>query len=355
MEKEINKNNNLRDKNFLSTGNLFLDKIIGGVSLGTIVLLVEDSPSQIYESFMKLFIAEGVVNDQKVFYYYSDDKNSAILKNLPYKSTQVDSILNSKRVNESHKSNSSEMKIAWRYENIQYSNLLDDILKSTNYIFDLSRQLQDIYVTEKKKNLIMERKISSTSSCEILDEFYRSVIRDYQSYANSFIEEEKEFKNCRIIFPNLLSDDFMLNKEISSKEINQIKMRLLILKNLARSINGVVYLTVNKEFMSSKIFNLFFYFSDYVFTLKSFLLDPQRLQDYDALFYVRKLPRICAFKPFEQMETDTYGVIVDKRKVIIEKIDIGVEVDRNTKVKENEVSASQAMCGQEKYSKNFEF
>ena len=38
-----------------------------------------------------------------------------------------------------------------------------------------------------------------------------------------------------------------------------------------------------------------------------------------------------------------------------EKIDIGLEIDRNTKVKEKDLPASQAMCGQEKYKKDFEF
>ena len=55
------------------------------------------------------------------------------------------------------------------------------------------------------------------------------------------------------------------------------------------------------------------------------------------------------------LETDTYGLIVEKRKIIIEKIDIGLEIDRNTKVKEKDLPTSQAICGQEKYSKNYEF
>jgi hypothetical protein len=324
-------------KDFLSSGNLFLDKIVGGLSLGTIVLLVEDTPSTMYESFIKYFIADGIINQQKCFFYNAS--NSTIHKNLPYKSTQVESILNAKRVNDT-----KEMKIAWRYENIQYSNLLDEILKSTDYIFDLSRELQDIYLNDKNKGMLIDKQIQSEGN-NILEEINMNIIKDYQDYASGLSEDE--VKHCRIVIPNLFQNDTI-------DDMSKLKVNLNVLKNLARSINGIVYITLNKEFMKTKVYNTIEYFSDYAFELKSFIIDPQRLEDYDGLFYVRKLPRICTLK-LRDLETDTYGLIVEKRKVVIEKIDIGVEVDRNTKVKEKDIPASQAICGQEKYSKNYEF
>jgi hypothetical protein len=352
MLKTNTSNNLVKNKNFLSSGNLFLDKIIGGFNLGTIVLLVEDSPTEIYQNFIKYLIAEGVVNEQKIFFYYHDDKiHNEILKNLPYKSTQVEAILNAKKVNEKQNSKSSEMKIAWRYENIQYSNILEELTKSSQYIFDLSRQLQDTFLIEKNKNLIHDVKIDVEGDMiKSFDEFLKHFIRDYQNFASNLSEDEVKYS--RIVFPNLFTH--FNQDEDKENLIKNIKLRLLALRNIARSINGVVYLTVNKEFMDKNIFNLLFYFSDYVFSLKSFLLDAQKLQDYDALFYINKLPRLCSFKTVD-METDTYGVLLEKRKMVIEKIDIGVEIDRNTKVKESDITASQAMCGQEKYSKNYEF
>jgi hypothetical protein len=347
-----NSNSLVKNKNFLSSGNLFLDKIIGGFNLGSIVLLVEDSPTEIYQNFLKYFIAEGVVNEQKIFFYYSDEKiQNEILKNLPYKSTQVEAILNAKKVNESKSSKSTEMKIAWRYENIQYSNVLEDLTKSSSYIFDLSRQLQDTYLIDKNKNLIHEAKIEGEGDMILtLDNFTKNFVRDYQNFASGLAEDEVKY--ARIIFPNLFTN--FSSDDDKENLIKNLKLRLLALRNIARSVNGVIYLTVNKEFMDKNIFNLLIYFSDYVFSLKSFLLDAQKLQDYDALFYINKLPRICSFKTVE-METDTYGILTEKRKMVIEKIDIGVEIDRNTKVKESDITASQAMCGQEKYSKNYEF
>jgi hypothetical protein len=337
-------------KNSLASGNLFLDKIIGGLSLGSIVLLVEDNPSKIYESFLKYFIAEGVINGQKCFFYHSNQNAlNNIYKNLPYKSTQVESILNAKRISDTK---SNEMKIAWRYENIKYSNLLEDIMKTTDYIFDLSRELQDIYISDKNKGILAERELTADNYLDSLDEIKENIIKDYQNlYANL---SEDEVKFTRFVIPNLFYNDTEVNAKNANLNLSALKVKLNVIKNIARSINGIVYLTVDKAFLNKQVFDTLVYFSDYVFELKSFILDPQKLEDYDALFYIRKLPRICALKSSD-LETDTYGIIVEKRKVVIEKIDIGVEIDRNTKVKEKDITTSQAVCGQEKYSKNYEF
>ncbi len=185
----------------------------------------------------------------------------------------------------------------------------------------------------------------------------QSIIKDYQAYTADL--QEDEVKIARFIIPNLFQDDVYANSEntnktLSDEYIARLKAQLSALKNIVRSINGVAYLTVNKEFLNSEIFNLLFYYCDYVFTLKSFVLDPQKLEDYDGLFYINKLPKVCTMKSAE-LETDTFGVVIEKRKIVIEKIDIGVEIDRNTKVKEKDLPASQAICGQEKYSKSYEF
>ncbi len=354
----------LKNKNYISSGNLFLDKLTSGLSLGSIVLLIEDSGTDIYKSFLKYFIAEGIVNSQKILFYHNDQKLADdIITNVPYKSTQVDAILNAKKVVDSKRN--TEMKIAWRYENIQYANILDDMAKNSEYIFDLSRQLQNTFLIEKNKNILSQSYLNTDGSNETLKAFNKALVKDYQSYADQFMEDEDAKFVVRAVYPNLFANEDELSEgnsasnSNSSELIKELKLNLLALKNITRSINGIVYLTVNKSHMNKHVHDLLYYFSDYVFSLKSFLIDVQSLQDYDSLFYINKLPRVCGLKNAE-METDTYGILCEKRKVVIEKIDIGVEIDRNTKVKESDVNpggitASQAMCGSEKYTKNYEF
>ena len=61
--------------------------------------------------------------------------------------------------------------------------------------------------------------------------------------------------------------------------------------------------------------------------------DKEKVSNYDAIFHIEKANSINNIKPLD-IETNIYGIIKDKRKVVIEKIDVGVEIDRNTKVKE---------------------
>jgi len=339
--------NNSLNKNYQSTGNLFMDHLIGGISIGTIVLMIEDTPTKIHESFLKYFMAEGIVKEQKVYLYSSNSNTRQNLTNLPYKSTQVDTILNSKRANETKQ---GEIKIAWRYENINYSNAIEDIVKSTDYIFDLSRTLQDNYTSINNYTLTI---LEAKDGIDFLKQIIDNISNDYTKYTSNLKEEE--IKYSRFIIPNLFEN---VSFKDNSKTILDLKVYLNVLKNLARSINGIIYITVSKEYLMKNIFNLIYYYSDYVFSLQSFLMNNQKLEEYDALFTIKKLPKICILKSHVDLDTDTYGVIVEKKKIVIEKVDIGPEIDRNTKVKEKDVKdmpTSQAICGQEKYSKNFEF
>ena len=309
----------------LSSGNPFLDKILNdGFQLGSIILLIEDSPTKIYHSFIKYDIAEGVVNDNKIFFYYNNKQIlNDIINNLPYQSIQVENILNSKSKIEN--TNDNGMKIAWRYDNINYTNLIGDISKKIKYIFDLSRNLQENFT---KRNLIETKEINNSDYLEFLKTF----ISDYQNYAEKFTDEDKN-KYCRIIIPNLFQ--YIQESEI---KMNEIEIFLNILKNISRSINGHILITINRQIVNSKIIKNLEYFSDYVISIRSLLMveNKNKVGNYDGILYIEKRPMINSLKPID-IETDMFGILKDKRKIIIEKVDIGVEIDRYTKVKESDL------------------
>lgn len=339
----------LHNKNYISTGNLFFDKVVSGLSIGTIVLFIEDSPTKLHELLIKYMISEGLVSKQKVFYMHSSPKSLDLLSTLPYKSSAVDSILNSKKGSDNK---SGEMKIAWRYENIKYSNVLEEIAKNSSYIFDLSRQLQDEYNNDKS---LIKVGIDARDGLEnVLKQINDNIINRYSNLCGN-IQENAEKVYVKFIIPNLLEN---FSESYSTVSENQLKVQLNVMKNLARSINGIIVLSISSEkLVIPQYLSLFKYFADYVFTIKSFLLEHQKLEEYDGLFTVIKMPRLLSLKAIE-LETDTYGLILEKKKLIIEKIDIGPEIDRNTKVKEkdlaSDVTASQAMCSS-KHSKDYEF
>ena len=322
------------NKQFLSSGNPFLDKIFnGGFQLGSIVPLLEDIPTKIYYNFLKYNIAEGIISGDKIIFYYGN-KNTfdEVYNNLPYKSSQVENILNSQQIKineqkENQKDNS--LKIAWRYENINYTNLIGDLSKSLKYIFDLSRPLQDnLKNYAKEKGNIITKYIDFYQQIEILP-FINDIINEFQNLS----EEDNKMNYKRIIISNLF--EFYNEKKCN---YNEIFIALNALKSMARSLNGYIFITLNKEIITRKLFNLFQYISDYIFSIKPLLMvnEKEKVSNYDAIFHIEKINWINNIKPLD-IETNIYGIIKDKRKVIIEKIDIGVEIDRNTKVKESDL------------------
>ncbi|MCQ2818154.1 MAG: hypothetical protein MJ252_12885 [archaeon] len=314
----------------ISTGNPFLDKILnGGFIPGSIILLEEDNPTKIYESIIKYSISEGLINNNRIYFYYNNNSTcSSIINNLPYKSTQVESILNSKS-KEINSTTETEMKIAWRYENINYTNLLNDLSKDLKYIFDLSRILQDNLYNKDNLRLIDVSKLISNEG-NSLKNILLNFIHSYQEYASSFTDKDND-KYCKVFIPNIFKFE-------NYEDLNEISIWLKNLKNVARCLNGFFFISVDKSNLRKEILNLLMNISDYIFDIKPLLFeeDLNKVGDYDALFMIKKMPNLNTFK-CQQIETDSFGIIRDKRKIIIEKIDIGVEVDRNTKVKEEQI------------------
>ena len=323
------------NKQILSSGNPFLDKIFnGGFQLGSIILLLEDSPTKLYYQFLKYGIAEGIISGDRIMFYYGNKSTfEEVYNNLPYKSSQVENILNSQPMKIAEaKEDDKNLKIAWRYENINYTNLIGELSKSLKYIFDLNRPLQDNLKLSIKKELIVTKHIDFFKKNEILP-FINEIVDDFEN-----LSQEEKNNTEEIIYNRIYITNFLEFADMKKINYTEIYKSLTALKNLARSLNGFVFITVNKELLDNKIFNLLQYISDYVLKIKPLLMvpDKEKVSNYDAIFHIDKFNWINNIKPLD-IETNIYGIIKDKRKVIIEKIDIGVEIDRNTKVKQSDL------------------
>ena len=323
------------NKQILSSGNPFLDKIFnGGFQLGSIILLLEDSPTKLYYQFLKYGIAEGIISGDRIMFYYGNKSTfEEVYNNLPYKSSQVENILNSQpvKVSDAKEDNINSHK-AWRYENINYTNLIGELSKSLKYIFDLNRPLQDNLKLSIKKDLIVTKHIDFFKKNEILP-FINEIVDDFEN-----LSQEEKNNTEEIIYNRIYITNFLEFADMKKINYTEIYKSLTALKNLARSLNGFIFITVNKELLDNKIFNLLQYISDYVLKIKPLLMvpDKEKVSNYDAIFHIDKFNWINNIKPLD-IETNIYGIIKDKRKVIIEKIDIGVEIDRNTKVKQSDL------------------
>ena len=324
------------NKQILSSGNPFLDKIFnGGFQLGSIILLLEDTPTKLYQQFLKYGLAEGIISGDRILFYYSDKSTfEEVYNNLPYKSTQVENILNSQPVKiVDSKEKENNLKIAWRYENINYTNLIGELSKSLKYIFDLNRPLQDNLKVSIKKELVITKQIDYFKKKELMP-FINEIVEDFQNISEEGNNNDKE----NIIYNRIYITNFLEYIDLKKMNYNEIYKALLALKNMARSINGFVFITLNKDLLEKKIYNLIQYISDYIFRIRPLLLvpDKEKVSNYDAIFHIDKFNWINNIRPLD-IETNIYGIIKDKRKVVIEKIDIGVEIDRNTKIKQSDL------------------
>ena len=275
------------NKQILSSGNPFLDKIFnGGFQLGSIILLLEDSPTKLYYQFLKYGIAEGIISGDRIMFYYGNKSTfEEVYNNLPYKSSQVENILNSQpvKVTDANEDNINSHK-AWRYENINYTNLIGELSKSLKYIFDLNRPLQDNLKLSIKKELIVTKHIDFFKKNEILP-FINEIVDDFEN-----LSQEEKNNTEEIIYNRIYITNFLEFADMKKINYTEIYKSLTALKNLARSLNGFVFITLNKELLDNKIYNLLQYISDYVLKIKPLLMvpDKEKVSNYDAIFHIDK-------------------------------------------------------------------
>ena len=275
------------NKQILSSGNPFLDKIFnGGFQLGSIILLLEDSPTKLYYQFLKYGIAEGIISGDRIMFYYGNKSTfEEVYNNLPYKSSQVENILNSQpvKVTDANEDNINSHK-AWRYENINYTNLIGELSKSLKYIFDLNRPLQDNLKLSIKKELIVTKHIDFFKKNEILP-FINEIVDDFEN-----LSQEEKNNTEEIIYNRIYITNFLEFADMKKINYTEIYKALTALKNLARSLNGFVFITLNKELLDNKIYNLLQYISDYVLKIKPLLMipDKEKVSNYDAIFHIDK-------------------------------------------------------------------
>ena len=100
----------------ISSGSPSFDQVIGGgLPIGSLIILFEDSFSHYYAHFLKNYLGEGIVNEQKVLIVDADKERSkeewlkfmpAVIKikNEDVKGKDVETL--------------EELKVAWRYNNL---------------------------------------------------------------------------------------------------------------------------------------------------------------------------------------------------------------------------------------------
>lgn len=84
MHAELGTRPGLSGQTLVSTGLADFDKLIGGgVPLGTVTLLLEDTYTQHHVTLLKYFLAEGAANNQALHWSAGHSRNASAVRALP--------------------------------------------------------------------------------------------------------------------------------------------------------------------------------------------------------------------------------------------------------------------------------
>ncbi|KAG4067105.1 hypothetical protein HA402_000096 [Bradysia odoriphaga] len=118
-----------------STGNSYLDALLGGgLAIGSLLLIEEDKFATYSNSLSKFFLTDGIVNNHSVFVVNLDDDPEEFIQKLPQVCKTDEEKLPE---NVANKLETNDMRIAWRYNALPS---IDTSQKSLTY-FDSSKRI----------------------------------------------------------------------------------------------------------------------------------------------------------------------------------------------------------------------
>ncbi|RMX46083.1 hypothetical protein pdam_00009380 [Pocillopora damicornis] len=289
----------------VSSGVPSMDSVIGGgIAVGAVFMVEEDTYSSYARQLSKYFLAEGVISGHSIFLASAEPEPNDILKDLPQ---QVDNKTYS--VDEPGDSSSpiQSMKIAWRYQN-QPKLESSPSSGSFGHYFDLTRvmdetklssiPIQTFSVTSEMAKCLScteERKSSENNVYRALISRINSAIKE-----GGFTTAEKGLENRTILRIVLhgLGSPLWGEEQHFGNEISPTLTRFLFqLRATLRSALAVCFVTVPTQlFQDPALTRRVERLCDTVVKLESFAGSDNETnpvyKDYHGLFHIVRLPRL---------------------------------------------------------------
>ncbi|KAK5582909.1 hypothetical protein RB653_004498 [Dictyostelium firmibasis] len=331
----------IKNSNLLtSTGLSDLDDIIGGgIPIGSILMIEEDINSSYYMFLLKYFLAEGVLQQQGLFFSSLIGIDPfEILNKLPARITKEEEIEADKNDNISNNNNSNnkqptdELKIAWRYQQYVSNELSKQQQQSTT---SMNQTFCHSYDFTRKMN------VQSMNP-----ELIHTLSHDAQSQA----EGTSPYRNLFLEIQNLV---YKYNKEAAANPDQTRVLRLCIqsfssplwsndeegvieflhaLKGLLRSSVCTCVISVPTYIYSSAFVKKIAHLCDTVVSINSFSglggETPEQFAEYLGLFNIRKIARLNTLSLSFHPDMLTYVFKMKRRKMCIETIHLPPESSR---------------------------
>ncbi|XP_063294964.1 elongator complex protein 4 [Pelobates fuscus] len=294
----------------LSTGVPSLDHILGGgIAVGTLLLIEEDTYNTYSKLLSKYFLAEGVVNGHELYIASASEDATNILQGLPAP------LLDEIPKKDDHKPGLKEdtpdtMKIAWRYQNMAKVESLPISSSRFGHYYDLSKTMsKEMLQTVQSSGFYLpdmfldQEKNVLCPSCEMTCDYHQlleSIQRVIHEGGYDGSNPQNRQKNIlRIGIQSLGS--VLWGDDICSREhprnLHSLTKFLYALRGLLRSSLSVCVITVPAHLIQNKaIMMRVRSLSDTVVGLESFIGSERETnplyKDYHGLLHVHKIPRL---------------------------------------------------------------
>ncbi|KAM3919991.1 elongator complex protein 4 isoform 2-T2 [Leptodactylus fuscus] len=335
----------------VSTGVPSLDHILGGgLAVGTLLLIEEDTYSTYSNLLLKYFLAEGIVSGHEVFVASASETPHKIFKDLPAPLTDEIPPQDKKVVTEGPATGEDAMKIAWRYQNLPKIESLCLSSARFGHYYDISKTMSPDLLQSAKAHSFYLPDISplgeiygssSDLSCDYL-QLLRSVHSAVHQGGFDGSNPQKGQKNIlrigiQSVGSVLWGDDICTQER--PHNLHSLTRFLYALRGLLRSSLSVCVITVPAHLIQNKaiiarVRNL----SDTVVGLESFIGSEREsnplYKDYHGLFLVHKIPRLNSLIS-EVSDTKDLAFKLKRKMFSIERLhlppDLSDTVSRSSK------------------------
>jgi len=321
-----------------STGTPHLDTLLGGgLPLGSLLLLQEDSGGSYGKLLVRYFLSEGLVHNQALLAVQGGGRE--ILSALP-------SIEEKGEENRKGKEDDEKMKIAWRYQG-QTNTKGESVTASRGHVFNLLKTVpKEVVENADTSSINLEDLESSGKGWK--GSKYCALLNSIQArLSQGFMLEGKEVPPSKVLRIGIssLGDLGWGRREDASVHLSTF---LLGLRALLRSSLCVAMISLPSHLhTSSLISERVALCSDFVVELESFDETEAKVntayKDYHGLVRVLKLPSLGALCPPPHLSTSSGELVFKSRRTqfVIEKFclppDLGEKVSRDTKASATKV------------------
>ncbi|XP_059482829.1 elongator complex protein 4 [Neocloeon triangulifer] len=347
----------------VSTGAPEFDNVIGGgLAVGTLLLIEEDRSNSYASLLTRLFLAEGVLVGHPLLVASKDKNIDTLISSLPAEDQTGNVPENSKQVSES-----SDMKIAWRYQHMP-NNSSDRSNRSVQFghHFDLSRNLvpevlSSIKLTRWSGGPVKHDKTAEdvlSPEIQTLLESVKNSLAEHNCWVQCNVSGGEPVKQRTVLRMAILSLGSPL-WEIKSEKIPVI---FYALRAILRASCAVCLVTIPSHFFNAATISRCRQISDYSIQLiPAIHIDGKvnpLLSGQDGLFKINKLPSINTITPYKPATLDL-GFKVRRKKFCIEKLQLPPEIAESEEREQDDfvgpkLSQSFGGCGSGS-NKNLEF